>query len=138
MKVRWIRRKQDQGPQTNQVSAGKAEMGRVAFSGHNRTDLLKRCANWLYCYQCGSRHGPSGLRRSGWRGTGGTAVKWPAVATFGTPNLVGLGRAICTRDSGAQAANAIAVQLSQRDMPARQGGQWHVSNVRDLLVRVDR
>ena len=40
------------------------------------------------------------------------------------------------RAGGHVSLRAIAGELNQRGMLTRRGGQWHVSNVRNLLVRL--
>jgi hypothetical protein len=42
------------------------------------------------------------------------------------------------RQDGHTSLRAIASELNARGMMTRQGGVWHVSNVRNLLQRVDR
>lgn len=41
------------------------------------------------------------------------------------------------RASGQLKLRAMAAELNRRGMPTRRGGRWHVSNVRNLLARVD-
>ena len=42
------------------------------------------------------------------------------------------------RAAGHLTLRAIADQLSTRGIRTRRGGRWHVSNVRNLLARIDR
>lgn len=83
----------------------------------------------------GNPNGAAAHRRAG---KGGAALR-ETVAANVDQHATNLAPAIADiRAEGHLTLRAIGRQLGQRDMPARQGGQWHVSNVRDLLVRVDR
>ena len=107
-----------------------AEAEREAISRRTKETLAVAKARGV---RLGNPNGAAALRRAG---KGGAALR--AVVTANAdlhahdlaPVIEDL------RQQGVTTLRALAAALSQRGMITRRGGQWHVSNVRNLLGRV--
>jgi hypothetical protein len=83
----------------------------------------------------GNPNGAEALRRAG---KGGAALRAAVVANADrhAEDLRAVVEDI--RAQGAVSLRAIAAALNDRGMLTRRGGQWQVSNVRNLIGRIDR
>ena len=98
-----------------------------------RVSLIAAGLDATFCMEA-NPNGAEALRRAG---KGGVALRAAVVANADqhaadmAPVIAGL------RATGHASLRAIADQLTQRGMLTRQGGHWHVSNVRNLLRRLE-
>jgi DNA invertase Pin-like site-specific DNA recombinase len=80
-------------------------------------------------------NGAAALRRAG---EGGAALR-AAVTRNADAHAQALAPVIAElRARGHTTLRAIATELAARGMQTRRGGRWHVSNVRNLLARIER
>jgi hypothetical protein len=81
----------------------------------------------------GNPNGAAALKRAG---KGGVALR-ATVAAIAEQHAADLAEVIAhIRATGATSLRAMAEALTARGMLTRRGGQWQVSNVRNLLARV--
>jgi hypothetical protein len=82
----------------------------------------------------GNANGAAALRRAG---KGGVALR-EAVSANADVFAEGLPPVLAVlRDEGATTLRGIAQALNERGILTRRGGRWHVSNVRNLLARME-
>ena len=83
----------------------------------------------------GNPNGAAALRRAG---KGGTALR-AAVSANADAHALDLASVIAgIRSEGPTSLRSLAEELNARGMRTRRGGRWHVSNVRNLLIRLAR
>ena len=122
-------------PEANDLTVGimalVAQQEREAISRRTKEALAAAKARGV---KLGNPNGAAALRRVG---KGGTALRATVSANANTfardlsPVIAAL------RASGHTTLRAIAAELNARGIQTRQGGNWHVSNVRNLLMRLD-
>ncbi len=122
-------------PEANDLTVGimalVAQAEREAISRRTKEALAVAKARGV---KLGNPNGAAALKRAG---KGGMALR-KAVAANANQHAADLAPVIANiRAEGHLTLRAIGRQLGQRGMLTRQGGQWHVSNVRNLLRRVD-
>lgn len=121
-------------PEANDLTVGimalVAQAEREAISRRTKEALAVAKARGV---KLGNPNGAAALKRAG---KGGAALRH-AVGRNADQHAADLAPVIADiRAEGYLSLRAIAEQLSQRGMLTRQGGQWHVSNVRNLLRRL--
>ncbi|WP_238928946.1 recombinase family protein [Alexandriicola marinus] len=120
-------------PEANSLTVGimalVAEQEREAISRRTKEALAAAKARGV---TLGNPNGAAALRRSG---KGGAALRRTVTENADTfarslaPVLADI------RAHGHTTLRAIAAELNSRGIRTRRGGQWHVSNVRNLLAR---
>ena len=122
-------------PEANDLTVGimalVAQAEREAISRRTKEALAVAKARGV---KLGNPNGAAALRRAG---KGAVALR-QAVSANARLHATDLAPVVADiRAEGHLTLRAIGRQLGQRGMLTRQGGQWHVSNVRNLLGRVD-
>ena len=122
-------------PEANDLTVGimalVAEAEREAISRRTREALAVAKARGV---RLGNPNGAAALRRAG---TGGTALRG-AVALNANRFATDLAPVVADiRAQGHITLRAIAAALNERGMLTRRSGRWHVSNVENLLRRLD-
>ncbi len=122
-------------PEANDLTVGimalVAQQERETISRRTREALAAAKARGV---KLGNPHGAAALRRAG---KGGAALRQAVTANADAfaqslaPVLVDL------QSQGITTLRQIAGALNERGVLTRRGGRWHVSNVRNLLARVD-
>jgi DNA invertase Pin-like site-specific DNA recombinase len=107
-----------------------AQQEREAISRRTREALAVARARGV---KLGNPNGAAALRRAG---KGGQALR--ATVTANADHFAqDLAEVIaCIRVEGHTSLPAIAEELNTQRMRTRRGGRWHVSNVRNLLLRI--
>ncbi len=123
-------------PEANDLTVGimalVAQQEREAISRRTREALAAAKARGV---KLGNPNGAAALRRAG---KGGGALR-AAVAHNADEYAYGLAPVIGELQSaGVTSLRRIADELNARGVLTRRGGRWHVSNVRNLLARLDR
>ena len=123
-------------PEANDLTVGimalVAQQEREAISRRTKEALAIAKARGV---KLGNPNGAAALRRAR---EGGAALR-RIVARNADAHAEALAPVIdVIRQDGHTSLRAIARELNARGMMTRQGGVWHVSNVRNLLQRVDR
>ena len=122
-------------PEANDLTVGimalVAEAEREAISRRTKEALAVAKARGV---KLGNPNGAAALRRAG---EGGAALR-AVVAKNADRHARDLTEVIDgIRSEGHTSLRAIAFQLNARGMCTRRGGRWHVSNVRNLLLRMN-
>ncbi len=122
-------------PEANDLTVGimalVAEQERNATSRRTKEALAVAKARGV---KLGNPNGAEALRRAG----KGTLPLRQAVARNADAHAADLAPVVADiRAAGHTSLRAIAAELNARGMLTRRGGRWHVSNVRNLLQRVD-
>ena len=120
-------------PEANDLTVGimalVAQAEREAISRRTKEALAVAKARGV---RLGNPNGAAALRRAG---KGGVELR-EAVARNADRHASGLAPVLADiRAEGHLSLRAIAAALNHRGMLTRRGGQWHVSNVRNLLRR---
>lgn len=123
-------------PEANDLTVGimalVAQQEREAISRRTKEALAAAKARGA---KLGNPNGAAALRRSE---DGGRSLR-RAVAENADCHARDLADVVATiRSEGHRSLRSIAGQLNERGILTRRGGQWHVSNVRNLLKRLDR
>lgn len=122
-------------PQANDLTVGimalVAQQEREAISRRTKEALAAARARGV---KLGNPNGAAALRRSGENGR--------SLRATVTANADAFARTLAPvletiRADGHATLRAIAAELNRRGIQTRRGGKWHVSNVRNLLARVD-
>jgi len=121
-------------PEANDLTVGimalVAQQEREAISRRTKEALAAAKARGV---NLGNPNGAAALRRAG---KGGEALR-AVVCQNADEFAVALAPVLATiRDEGHCSLRAIANQLNARGMMTRRGGRWHVSSVRNLLMRL--
>ena len=122
-------------PEANDLTVGimalVAQQEREAISRRTREALAVAKARGV---KLGNPNGAAALRRAG---KGGVALRRTVSANADrfAADLAAVVQAI--QMEGHVSLRAIAAELNRRSMLTRQGGRWHVSNVRNLLARIE-
>ena len=122
-------------PEANDLTVGimalVAEAEREAISRRTKEALAVAKARGV---KLGNPNGAAALRRAG---KGGVALR-QAVSRNADQHARDLAPVLAElRQQGITTLRGIAAALSERGMLTRRGGRWHVSNVRNLLARLD-
>jgi DNA invertase Pin-like site-specific DNA recombinase len=122
-------------PEANDLTVGimalVAQQEREAISRRTKEALAAAKARGT---KLGNPNGASALRRAG---NGGAALR-AAVARNADRHAKDLAPVLeDLRMQGVTSLRHIADALNDRGMLTRRGGQWHVSNVRNLLLRLE-
>lgn len=122
-------------PEANDLTVGimalVAQQEREAISRRTKEALAVAKARGV---KLGNPNGAAALRRAG---KGGVALR-TTVAANADRFAQDLAPALADiRAAGHTSLRAIAAELDARGMRTRRGGRWHVSNVRDLLARIE-
>jgi DNA invertase Pin-like site-specific DNA recombinase len=121
-------------PEANDLTVGimalVAQQEREAISRRTKEALAVARARGV---KLGNPNGAAALRRAG---KGGQALR--ATVTANADRFAhDLAEVIaCIRAEGHTSLRAMAEELNTRRMRTRRGGRWHVSNVRNLLLRM--
>ena len=123
-------------PEANDLTVGimalVAQQEREAISRRTKEALAAVKARGV---KLGNPNGAAALRQS----EDGGAFLRKAVAANADEFAEDLVPTVADiRAAGHLTLRAIADQLSTRGIRTRRGGRWHVSNVRNLLARIDR
>jgi DNA invertase Pin-like site-specific DNA recombinase len=123
-------------PEANNLTVGimalVAQQEREAISMRTKEALAAAKARGV---KLGNPNGAAALKRAG---KGGAALR-AAVTSNANNHAVALAAVVADLQSeGHCTLRAIANGLSQRGMLTRQGGRWTVSNVANLLRRIER
>lgn len=123
-------------PEANDLTVGimalVAEAERETISRRTREALAAARARGT---KLGNPNGAAALRRAG---KGGAALR-EAVARNAEAHAQNLAPVIAELQAqGHTTLRALATELNARGMKTRRGGRWHVSSVRNLLVRLAR
>lgn len=123
-------------PEANDLTVGimalVAQQEREAISRRTKEALAVAKARGV---KLGNPNGAAALRRAG---KGGASLR-AAVARNADGFAVGLAPVVEElRRGGVTTLRGIAEALNGRGMLTRRGGRWHVSNVRNLLLRLDQ
>lgn len=121
-------------PDANDLTIGimalVAEQEREAISRRTKEALAAARARGT---RLGNPNGAAALRRAG---KGGAPLR-AAVARNADAFAESLAPVVAAaRDQGAVSLRALADALNARGIRTRRGGRWHVSNVRNLLIRL--
>lgn len=121
-------------PEANDLTVGimalVAQQEREAISRRTKEALAVAKARGV---KLGNPNGAAALRRAG---KGGTPLR-AAVAHNANLHAQDLAPVLAAiRADGHTSLRAIATELNDRGMLTRRGGQWHVSNVRNLIWRL--
>ena len=121
-------------PEANDLTVGimalVAQAEREAISRRTKEALEVAKARGV---RLGNPNGAAALMRAG---KGGVALR-AAVSANADRHAQDLAPVIeDLRLRGITSLRGIAIELSQRGMLTRRGGQWQVSNVRNLLIRL--
>jgi DNA invertase Pin-like site-specific DNA recombinase len=121
-------------PEANDLTVGimalVAEAEREAISRRTREALAAAKARGV---KLGNPNGAAALRRAG---QGGAPLQ-RAVARNAEAHAAALAPLVKTlRAEGHHSLRAIAGELNARGILTRRGGRWHVSTVRNLLIRL--
>ena len=122
-------------PEANDLTVGimalVAQQEREAISRRTKEALAVAKARGV---RLGNPNGAAALRRAG---KGGTALR-QAISRNADQHARDLAPVLGDlRQQGITTLRGIAAALSQRGMLTRRGGRWQVSNVRNLLLRLD-
>lgn len=123
-------------PEANDLTVGimalVAQQEREAISRRTKDALQAARARGV---KLGNPNGAAALRRAG---KGGAALR-AVVQSNADQFAKGLAPVLeCIRGEGQLSLRAMATELNSRGVLTRRGGQWHVSNVRNLVARIDR
>ena len=123
-------------PEANDLTVGimalVAQQEREAISRRTKEALAAAKARGV---TLGNPNGAAALKRAG---KGGVALRG-AVAANADDFARSLGLVIAEiRTAGQTSLRAIAAELNDRGIETRRKGAWHVSSLRNLLVRLDR
>ena len=123
-------------PQANDLTVGimalVAQQEREAISRRTKEALAAAKARGV---KLGNPNGAAALRRAG---QGGVALR-AAVSHNADQFAKDLAPVIADLQSqGITTLRAIAEELTRRGILTRQGGRWHVSTVRNLMLRIDQ
>lgn len=122
-------------PEANDLTVGimalVAEAEREAISRRTKEALAAAKARGV---KLGNPNGAAALRRAG---KGGAPLREAVTANADSfaAELAPVLKAL--RREGHTTLRAVSEQLDARGIRTRRGGRWHVSNVRNLLVRLD-
>lgn len=121
-------------PEANDLTVGimalVAQQEREAISRRTREALAAAKARGV---KLGNPNGAAALRRAG---KGGAALR-ATVRANADAHAADLAEVIGEiRTRGYHTLRAIAAELNARGILTRRGGQWHVSNVRNLIARM--
>lgn len=123
-------------PEANDLTVGimalVAEQERTAISRHTKEALAAAKARGV---RLGNPNGAAALRRAG-KGGSALRAKVTANADAFAEELAPVDTAI--RAEGHTTLRGIAAEFNRQGIRTRQGGRWHVSNVRNLLARLER
>ncbi|WP_417211655.1 recombinase-like helix-turn-helix domain-containing protein [Antarctobacter sp.] len=114
------------------IMALVAQQEREAISRRTRESLAAAKARGV---KLGNPNGAAALRRAG---KGGTALQQAVRRNADAFAEDLLDVIIAIRAEGHTPLRAMAEQLNIRGIRARRGGRWHVSTVRNLLIRIER
>jgi DNA invertase Pin-like site-specific DNA recombinase len=122
-------------PEANDLTVGimalVAQAEREAISRRTKEALAVARARGV---KLGNPNGAAALRRAG---KGAVALR-EAVSRNAQAHAQDLSPVLEElRERGVTSLRAIALALNERGMLTRRGGQWHVSNVRNLIGRLD-
>ncbi len=122
-------------PEANDLTVGimalVAQQEREAISRRTKEALAVAKARGV---KLGNPNGAAALRRAG---KGGVALR-RAISRNADQHAQDLAPVLGDlRQQGITTLRSIAAALSERGMLTRRGGRWHVSNVRNLLARLD-
>ena len=122
-------------PEANDLTVGimalVAQQEREAISRRTKEALAVAKARGM---KLGNPNGAAALRRAG---KGGVALR-ATVSRNADDFAMGLAEVADTiRAEGHVSLRAIATELNVRGILTRRGGQWHVSNVRNLIARLE-
>jgi DNA invertase Pin-like site-specific DNA recombinase len=121
-------------PEANDLTVGimalVAQAEREAISRRTKEALAVAKARGV---KLGNPNGAAALRRAG---KGGVALR-EAVAANADRHAQDLAPVLqALREQGVTSLRGIAAALNERGMLTRRGGKWHVSNLKNLLVRL--
>ena len=122
-------------PEANDLTVGimalVAQAEREAISRRTKEALAVAKSRGV---KLGNPNGADALRRAG---KGGVALR-AAVSANAESHANGLAAVLLDIHSESHTTlRSIAAELNRRGMMTRRGGQWHVSNVRNLIGRLD-
>jgi DNA invertase Pin-like site-specific DNA recombinase len=122
-------------PEANDLTVGimalVAQAEREAISRRTKEALAAAKARGV---RLGNPNGAAALRRAG---EGGVALR-QTVRQNADEHAVALAPVIAAlRAEGHTTLRALADALNARGMMTRRGGRWHVSNVRNMLARLE-
>jgi DNA invertase Pin-like site-specific DNA recombinase len=122
-------------PEANDLTIGimalMAQQEREAISRRTKEALAAAKARGV---KLGNPNGAAALRLAGEDGSALRSTVSSNANAF-AESLAPVLRDI--REQGHHTLRAIALELNERGIQTRRGGSWHVSNVRNLLVRTD-
>lgn len=123
-------------PEANDLTVGimalVAQQEREAISRRTKEALAAAKARGV---KLGNPNGAAALRRAG---KGGVALRRTVTANA-DEFAEGLSDTVSAiQTEGHETLRAMAGELNRRGIRTRRSGNWHVSNVRDLLKRLDR
>ncbi|RBI68403.1 resolvase [Roseovarius sp. TE539] len=123
-------------PEANDLTVGimalVAQQEREAISRRTKEALAAAKARGV---KLGNPNGAAALRRAGESGVAlrkAVASNADEFARTLAPVIEGL------RSAGVTSLRGIAEAMNERGIQTRRGGRWHVSNVRNLLVRLEQ
>src|SRR6056297_63149 len=113
------------------IMALVAQQEREAISRRTKEALAAAKARGV---KLGNPNGAAALRRAG---KGGEALRRAVTANADAfaADLASVVRAL--QEAGHTSLRSLAAELNARGMRTRRGGRWHVSNVRNLLLRLE-
>ena len=123
-------------PEANDLTVGVmalvAEAEREAISRRTKETLAAAKAHGV---TLGNPNGASALRRAG---KGGAALR-ATVRKYADAFAADLALVVTEiRAAGHTSLRAVAAEFNTRGIRIRRGGRWHVSNVRNLLGRIEQ